>query len=215
MPKGDYAYFDAGRDYPAEARALGIEGAIRVRLVVDEHGKVASRVLLNRLGHGLDELALKRAADLEFEPARDTDDHPVTVAIVWTFHVTLPKNAQPLSAPGAPSVSDQPASPGGMQIDPVDPVEVSKMPLPGHCAGKYTDEARAAATEGVVVLDVIVDEHGHVRDITVVEGLPHGLTEAAIEAVRVCPFTPGERNGRSTPVRIRGYKVRFLMRDPT
>jgi protein TonB len=89
--KGDYGYFGAGKDYPAEAMALGIEGAIRVRLVVDEHGKVTSRVLLNKLGHGLDELALKRAAEIEFEPAIDTDNHPVTSVVVWTFHMTLPK----------------------------------------------------------------------------------------------------------------------------
>jgi periplasmic protein TonB len=91
LPKGDYAYFDAGKDYPPEARALGIEGAIRVRLVVDEHGKVKSHVLLNQLGHGLDELAMKRAAEIEFEPAKDTDGNPVTSVVVWTFNMTLPK----------------------------------------------------------------------------------------------------------------------------
>jgi periplasmic protein TonB len=91
MPKGDYGYFDAGKDYPPEARALGIEGAIRVRLIVDERGKVKSQMLLNRLGHGLDELALKRAAEIEFEPAKDTDDRPVASVVVWTFTMTLPK----------------------------------------------------------------------------------------------------------------------------
>ncbi len=91
MPKGDFSYFDASKDYPAEAKALGIEGVIRVRLVVDEHGKVKSSVLLNRLGHGLDELALRRAAAIEFEPALDTDDRPVSSVVVWTFNMTLPK----------------------------------------------------------------------------------------------------------------------------
>lgn len=91
LPKGDYAYFDAGKEYPPEARALGIEGALRVRLVVDEHGKVKSLVLLNKLGHGLDELAMKRAAEIEFEPAKDTEDNPVTSVVVWTFNMTLPK----------------------------------------------------------------------------------------------------------------------------
>jgi protein TonB len=91
LPKGDYTYFDAGKDYPPEARGLGIEGAIRVRLVVDAHGKVTSEVLLNRLGHGLDELALKRARDIEFEPAKDSDDNPVSSVVVWTFNMTLPK----------------------------------------------------------------------------------------------------------------------------
>ena len=91
MPKGDYGYFDAGKDYPAEARQLGIEGAIRVRLVVDAQGKVASAVLLNKLGHGLDELALRRAKQLEFDPAVDTTDRAVSSVVVWTFNMTLPK----------------------------------------------------------------------------------------------------------------------------
>lgn len=91
MPRGDFGYFDAGKDYPAEARQLGIEGAIRVRLLVDETGKVRTRVLLNKLGHGLDELALERATKLEFEPAIDTDDKPVSSVVIWTFNMTLPK----------------------------------------------------------------------------------------------------------------------------
>jgi len=92
LPKGDYGYIDASRDYPAEARQLGIEGQIRVRLVVDVGGKVAAAALLNRLGHGLDELALERARKIEFEPARDTDDKPVSSVVVWTFNMVLPKS---------------------------------------------------------------------------------------------------------------------------
>jgi periplasmic protein TonB len=91
MPKGDFSYFDASKDYPAEAKALGIEGVIRVRLVVDAEGKVKAAVPLNKLGHGLDELALERAKKIEFEPARDTDDKPVSSVVVWTFNMTLPK----------------------------------------------------------------------------------------------------------------------------
>jgi protein TonB len=91
MPKGDFSYSDASKDYPAAAKALGIEGVIRVRLVVDERGKVKSAVPLNKLGHGLDELALERAQRIEFDPARDTDDKPVSSVVVWTFNMTLPK----------------------------------------------------------------------------------------------------------------------------
>ena len=91
MPRGDFSYVDASRDYPAEAKALGIEGVIRIRLVVDDGGKVKSAILLNRLGHGLDELALDRAKKIEFDPAKDTDDKPVSSVVVWTFNMTLPK----------------------------------------------------------------------------------------------------------------------------
>jgi protein TonB len=91
MPRGDFSYYDLGKDYPAAAKQLGIEGDIRVRLVVDENGRVTSRVLLNRLGHGLDELALERAGKIEFTAARDSEDRAVSSVVVWTFHMTLPK----------------------------------------------------------------------------------------------------------------------------
>jgi TonB family protein len=86
------------------------------------------------------------------------------------------------------------------------------MPLPlGRCAGKYTEEAKAAAVEGVVVLDIVVGEDGRARDIKVTSGLPHGLTEAALDAVRACKFSPGEKNGAAVPVRIREFKIRFVL----
>jgi hypothetical protein len=52
-----------------------------------------------------------------------------------------------------------------------------------------------------------------VRDVHVVSGLGHGLTEAAIAAVRECRFSPGEKDGTAVPVRVRGFKIRFLMQD--
>jgi protein TonB len=88
VPKGDPGYI---KDYPVEAQRLGIEGVIKVRLVVDAQGKVTSATLISRLGYGLDELALRRAKTIEFEPARDTDNHPVASQLTWTFYMTLPK----------------------------------------------------------------------------------------------------------------------------
>ena len=91
MPRGDYSYFGAGADYPPEARQQGIEGTIRVRLVVDATGKVVSKTLLNKLGHGLDELALQRAGQIQFDPALDDHDRPVSSLVIWTFDFRLPK----------------------------------------------------------------------------------------------------------------------------
>ncbi len=100
------------------------------------------------------------------------------------------------------------------QVAPVAAVEVTKMPLPqGACSGKYTDDARAAGIEGTVVLDLVVDETGRAREITVVSGLDHGLTEAAVAALKACRFSPGERSGQRVPVRVRGFKIRFVMAD--
>lgn len=97
---------------------------------------------------------------------------------------------------------------------PVAAFEVTKMPLPqGRCSGTYTEEARAAGIEGVVVLDLVVDEAGRARDIKVVSGLEHGLTEAAIAALKKCQFSPGEKGGEKVPVRVRGFKIRFVLQD--
>jgi TonB family protein len=88
------------------------------------------------------------------------------------------------------------------------------MPLPqGRCSGKYTEAARAAAIEGTVVLDCVVDENGRARDIKVVSGLEHGLTEAAITALKECRFSPGEKGDEKVAVRVRAFKIRFVMAD--
>lgn len=91
QPIGDTDFVDATRDYPPDARRLGVEGQVKVQLKVDATGKVAARSLVTRLGHGLDELALKLATHLRFKPAIDTSDRPVPATVVWTFTFTLPR----------------------------------------------------------------------------------------------------------------------------
>jgi periplasmic protein TonB len=106
------------------------------------------------------------------------------------------------------------AKPGAVKplAAPVQAYEVTKMPLPrGRCSGEYTDAAKAAGVEGTVVLDLVVGADGVPREITVVKGLPHGLTEAAIATLGKCRFTPGERDGAPVPVRLRGFKIRFVL----
>lgn len=65
---------------------------------------------------------------------------------------------------------------------------------------EYTAEARAAAVEGNVVLDLTVCEKGKVKDVKVVEPLSHGLTEAAVAAARKWKFE-APKDGRAV-VRI-------------
>jgi TonB family protein len=90
MPKGDYSY-EESKDYPEEAKQLSVGGKIKIKLIIDAQGTVKSAVLLNRLGHGLDELALSRANKILFDPAKDTDDKPVASVVVWTFDLSPPK----------------------------------------------------------------------------------------------------------------------------
>jgi len=90
QPIGDVDYLST-RDYPDEARKLGLEGRVQVRLLIDATGKVTKRTLLTKLGHGLDELAMKLAATIRFEPALDANDRPVPSIVVWGFDFILPR----------------------------------------------------------------------------------------------------------------------------
>jgi protein TonB len=94
MPKpiGNYARLTKEMgEYPPEAAKNGIEGAVIVKILVDDTGRVTEAKLVKGVGYGLDQKALELARKLRFEPGRDTADRPVSVRISWTFHFTLPE----------------------------------------------------------------------------------------------------------------------------
>lgn len=142
---------------------------------------------------------------------------------VPVFGISMESTSAAGSGPALPVGNTLQARPRGpvaepSSVKPLVPVaqayEVTKMPLPrGACSGQYTEEARSAGLEGVVVFDLVVDETGHARDVKVVQGLGAGLTEAARSALHSCLFTPGERDGKPVPVRVRGFKIRFQLRE--
>jgi protein TonB len=89
--EGDFDHVLLGKDYPADAKRLGIEGQVQVRLLIDDHGRVAQTKLLKGLGYGLDERAVALARKIRFKPAVDTNDAPVATWITWSFNFELPE----------------------------------------------------------------------------------------------------------------------------
>jgi TonB family protein len=94
-----------------------------------------------------------------------------------------------------------PGGGGGGGVDytrPFKQTEVSRKalitfkPEPG-----FTEEARKNNVTGVVRLRAILHASGGVQSISVVKGLPDGLTEKAIAAARQIRFTPAEKDGRA------------------
>jgi TonB family protein len=68
----------------------------------------------------------------------------------------------------------------------------------------YTDQARAAGFEGVVVLDIVVNIDGQAEQIVVVNGPGLGLDENAINAVKKWKFKPAlGPSGNPVPVRVK------------
>ncbi len=77
-------------EYPAEARAAGLTGDVRVRLLVDEEGRVRQAKALADPGQGLAAAAESAARrHCRFRPALK-DGQPVATEIVFTFRFELP-----------------------------------------------------------------------------------------------------------------------------
>lgn len=75
---------------------------------------------------------------------------------------------------------------------------------------EYSEEARKAKYQGVVVLYVVVDPNGRARDIRVQRSLGLGLDEKAIEAVRTWRFEPARKDGQPVPVAV-NIEVNFSL----
>ncbi len=60
----------------------------------------------------------------------------------------------------------------------------------------YTDEARMAKVQGIVILNIDVDTHGRATNIRLVQGLGLGLDEEAKKAVSQWKFAPGAIDGK-------------------
>jgi len=73
-------------DYPPEARRLGIEGRIQLRLLIGSDGRVKKAKVVKGVGHGLDESALAAVRKMRCKPGRAGKD-PVAVPI--TYKVTF------------------------------------------------------------------------------------------------------------------------------
>jgi protein TonB len=76
-----------------------------------------------------------------------------------------------------------------------DPVVRPKRKIP--VAPKYTMQARQAEIEGVVRVEVTVDETGHVLSARVLSGLGYGLDESALAAAKATVFEPATRCGKA------------------
>lgn len=98
-------------------------------------------------------------------------------------------------SPQRPSLPDGVFNPISSGVIP--PV-VLAQPLP-----YYTEEARQAKIEGVVILQLVVRKDGSTDRFVVKQGLGHGLDESAINTIKNrWRFEPGTFNGKPVDVQI-------------
>lgn len=77
---------------------------------------------------------------------------------------------------------------------------------------EYTKEARAKGIEGLVILELDIDEDGDVRYIKVLKKLGFGLEQNALEAVKKFKYKPAMQGKVAVAVK-KTVKIRFLLDD--
>ncbi|HZB25808.1 MAG TPA: M56 family metallopeptidase [Vicinamibacterales bacterium] len=107
------------------------------------------------------------------------------------------------AAAQAPPPPPPPPPPPLAAVDGVMPLRVGgniAPPVKIHdVSAEYPPIARAAEVQGVVVLEVVIDAAGAVRDGRVLRSIPL-LDKAALDAVRQWRFEPTLLNGQAVPV---------------
>ncbi|MCI0662325.1 MAG: TonB family protein [Acidobacteria bacterium] len=108
---------------------------------------------------------------------------------------------QSLATAPAPIKRDRPTA----RITPTDTPPISATSRPTILykeKAKYTERARQMKIDGVVVLNVVFAASGQITEVSVVRGLPYGLTAQAILAAQRIRFQPAVKDGQ--PISVRG-----------
>jgi protein TonB len=77
---------------------------------------------------------------------------------------------------------------------------VSQPKLISKVEPEYSEDARKSKTQGVVVLQIVVDAKGNAIQPKIIRSLGLGLDEKAMEAVKQWKFEPGRKDGKPVAV---------------
>jgi TonB family protein len=163
--------------YTQEAKDNQVEGMVVLNAVFGADGQLGEINVVRGLPYGLTEKAIEAAKKIRFNPAVK-DGRPVSVRGSLEFSFSLYSDSiQAMSASLRPTILYKENA-------------------------QYTQEAKDNKIAGMVVLNVVFGVDGRIGEIKVINGLPYGLTEKAIEAAKKIRFNPAVKDGQ--PVSVRG-----------
>jgi TonB family protein len=172
--------------YPEAARRAGVQGKVVFRAVIGCDGEIKQLQIVS--GHpSLVEAARDAAMKYRYRPTL-LNGEPVEVETEIEVPFGLPATAPPQAE--ARRLQDT-LREGGTTA----PQPVVRVPL------EMTPEARAARAQGAVLLEILIDEEGNVKEAQVRRGFGLGMDEKAVETVLQWKFQPALKDGKPVPVR--------------
>jgi TonB family protein len=182
-------------DVDPTARVFGLT---ELSLVIDAGGHPKDIQVAHSLSEPYDRAAIDAVMRTQFAPGT-VEERPVPVRVtirVFFGRGNLPSYPHILS--GSQRSFGNAQRPSDLLNSAVDhpPVAVvTAMP-------EFSEQARAAKYQGVVVLSMLVNEEGLPEDVQIIRHLEMGLDDKAIEAARKYRFKPAMKAGQPVPYRV-------------
>jgi len=198
--------------YPEIAQQARIQGVVILETVIGEDGAVREARIL-RPAPLLDQAALDAVLQWKYTPTL-LNGQPVPVIMTVTVTFTLSKSDEgtvPVQSQQSTTAPEKVMTASGIEMVPVRVGGEIKEPRKIKDVGAvYPPVAQAAGIQGVVILEVVIDTDGKVKDARVLRPQP-SLSEAAVAAVRQWEYEPTLMNGVAVPV-IMTVTVTFTVR---
>ncbi len=185
--------------YPKEAVEKGLQGTATLEAVIDGAGKVTDVRVITGLAPVLDKAAIDAVRAMTFKNFAEflrPDARVLTVKA--SFMLPADKSGTKGGVVGgvlnAPLKAIAQIPSGEMeQLQKLPPVKAEGKIQPPKLINQveptYPEEARAAGTEGIVILEAVTDIYGRIESARVLRSIP-GLDKAAIDAVRQWVYEP-------------------------
>jgi TonB family protein len=188
----------ASAGYPAHSPADAVEGVCLLSLVVGVDGVPANIQVVTTHGAAFDTAAIDAVKQFRFEPGT-MDGKPVPVRIYARtrfFADMRPAVTRIMARDIRGGGFSQFSGWSGGPPRPNQQRNYDKPPVATYAPeAEFSDEARRAKIQGVVIVSVLVNEEGLPIAPRVEKSLGHGLDEKALECVRKYRFKPAMKDG--------------------
>jgi TonB family protein len=186
--------------YPPDAKAAGIQGLVSLIAAITKTGTVGNVTVVSG-SQELRQSAIDAVKQWKYEP-RLQNGEPVEWMATIDLNYTLP-DTRPVVGPVPPA--DE-ASAGVKQFG----GDVAAPKIIYEPSPDYTEQARKDNVQGVVLVGLVVDEHGMPQHVHLLRGLGDGLDEKAVETAKKYVFKPGTENGNPAAVYV-NVEVKFQL----
>jgi TonB family protein len=208
--------------YPDEAKSARVTGVVILELTVSPEGDVTDTHLLRSIAL-LDKAAIDAVKQWKYAPTMlNGKAVPVIITVTVAFHLepSSTDSAAPESRTFIPSTF-QPMAGSPQSPPPPEPVFLNgrealrvggniKAPeRTRYVTPHYPQAALDGRIMGIVIIEAVIDESGHVATAKVLRSVPE-LDQAAIDAVLQWEYTPTLLNGSPVPL-VMTVTVNFTM----